>query len=241
MKEDAVKNTSFSFGEKKSVHKDAPVFKLAGIGSMLRIIPGIALLAMAPATLSSAIPTMPETESPSKMVTSTPEMTSPYVSTYEIKPEVAELQQPDAPFGWLSLRRYDIQNVVHGRSPMFEYDMLFATSTLANGDNRIITDVFIIRDGQNPSNNPYISPPKVEKLYFHNTGDGKEYYGAYIASTHSDKDGNRKSFTRSEIKIDNNTAMQIINLVKGNTDWENYTGIRLFETNSSQRQETIVY
>lgn len=162
-------------------------------------------------------------------------------ATFVIAPEVEEPQQSNPPYGWLSLKRYKIQNEVHGKSPMFEYDMLFATSTLANGDYNKITDVFIIRNGQNPSNNLYTPPPKVEKLYYHNTGDGKEYYGAYIADPISDNAGNKKSFKRHEIKIDDNTAKQIINLIKGNTKWDNATKIRFFETKSSKRQETIIY
>ena len=244
MKVDAVNglnhrvNCTFCKQNKKrdNVRVDNPI----DVNSLAKV-PVIVLLAMNPATLNSAIPMMPETDNPDKIVMLAPETKSADAATYVISPETEELQQTDPPYGWLSLKRYKIQNEVHGKSPMFEYDMLFATSTLANGDYNKITDVFIIRNGQNPSNNPYTPPPKVEKLYYHNTEDGKEYYGAYIADPISDSAGNEKSFKRHEIRIDDNTTKQIINLIKGNTKWDNATKIRFFETKSPQRQETIIY
>ena len=244
MKVDAVsgigfRNSNINFGEKQSVHEGTTVSNSSGVSDLAKV-PVIVLLAMNPATLNSAIPTMPETDNPNKITILAPK-TKSSDATYLISPEIEGVEQSDPPYGWLSLKRYKIQNEVHGKSPMFEYDMLFATSTLANGDYNKITDVFIIRNGQNPSNNPYTPPPKVEKLYYHNTEDGKEYYGAYIADPISDSAGNEKSFKRHEIRIDDNTAKQIINLIKDNTKWDNATKIRFFETKSPQRQETIIY
>ena len=234
------KSNNFSFGEKQRVHDNVPA-ENSNRASDFAKVPVIVLLAMNPATLNSKIPTMPEMDNPNKVVMLAPETKSAEKSTYVISPEVEETQQSDAPFGWVSLKRYKIPFVLRGKSPMFEYDLLFATSTLANGDYSKITDVFILRDGQNPSNRPFTPPPKVERLYFHNTGDGKEYYGAYIADPISDKNGNEVAFQRHEIRIDYNTAQNILKLLKGNTKWINDTNILYYETNSPQRQKTIEY
>lgn len=211
------------------------------LSPVLAKVPVIVLLAMNPATLNSKIPAMPETDNPNKVVMLAPETKSAEKSTYVISPEVEETQQSDAPFGWVSLKRYNIPFVMRGKTPVNEFTMVFATSTLANGDYTKITDVFLINDDDFPSVNPYYAPPRLERLYYHNTKDGKEYYGAYIAEPICNKDGVEKAFRRIEKRIDNNTAKQIINLLKGKTKWVDDTQILFYETTSPKRQETIHY
>ena len=231
-------NAVDSFGvlerTRRSVLTDTSV-----LSSVLAKVPVVVLLAMNPATLNSAIPKAPETENPNQIVMLAPETKSPEKSTYVMKPETQETQQSDAPYGWVSLKEYKIPYVTRGKNPMYGFNMLFATNLYT--DYRKVTDVFIVEDDQYPSNDIFTPPPRVEELYYHNTGDGKEYYGAYIADPISDKDGNRVLFRRHEVKIDDNTAKQIINLIKGKTKWINETHILFYETNSAQRQESIDY
>lgn len=234
--------SNFSFGERiktDNEHKNHENTLSSPLGALQKV-PVIVLLAMNPATLNSAIPTQPETDNPNHiaMVVSGSEKAE---STYATYPQVKSTQQSDAPFGWVSLKRYKIPFIMRGKTPVNEFTMMFATSTLANGDYSKITDVFILRDGQNPSNRLFTPPPKLERLYYHNTGDGKEYYGAYIADPISDKNGNEVDFVRHEIKIDEGTAKQIINLLKGKTKWVDDTEILFYETTSPERQKTIHY
>lgn len=233
--------SNFSFGEKKTdnEHKNYENTLSSPLGALQKV-PVIVLLAMNPATLNSAIPTQPEADDPNHivMVASESEKAESAYATY---PQVESTQQSDAPFGWVSLKRYKIPFIMRGKTPVNEFTMVFATSTLANGDYTKITDVFLINDDDFPSVNPYDAPPRLERLYYHNTKDGKEYYGAYIAEPICNKDGVEKAFRRIEKRIDNNTAKQIINLLNGNTKWTNETKIKLYETASSKKQETIHY
>ena len=230
---------NFTFGERIKTDNESKNMASSPLGALQKV-PVIVLLAMNPATLNSAVPTQPEADDPNHivMVASESEKAESAYATY---PQVESTQQSDAPFGWVSLKRYKIPFIMRGKTPMNEFTMMFATSTLANGDYSKITDVFILRDGQNPSNGPFTPPPKLERLYYHNTGDGKEYYGAYIADPISDKNGNEVAFQRHEIRIDYNTAQNILKLIKGNTKWINDTNILYYETNSPQRQKTIEY
>lgn len=227
--------SNFAFGERIKTDNEHKIYENT-VSSQLKKVPVIVLLAMNPATLNSAIPAQPEMNNPDQI-----EMVDANHDAYVTSPQTRSTQQSDAPFGWVSLKRYKIPFIMRGKNPMYEFTMMFATSTLANGDYSKITDVFILRDGQNPSNGPFTPPPKLERLYYHNTGDGKEYYGAYIADPISDKNGDEVAFQRHEIRIDYNTAQNILKLIKGNTKWINDTNILYYETNSPQRQKTIEY
>ena len=108
MKVDAVsgigfRNSNINFGEKQSVHEGTTVSNSSGVSDLAKV-PVIVLLAMNPATLNSAIPTMPETDNPNKITILAPK-TKSSDATYLISPETEELQQDEPPFGLTGNRR----------------------------------------------------------------------------------------------------------------------------------------
>ena len=231
MKVDAVsgigfRNSNINFGEKQSVHEGTTVSNSSGVSDLAKV-PVIVLLAMNPATLNSAIPTMPETDNPNKITILAPK-TKSSDATYLISPETEELQQDEPPFGWAFLSDgIKIQQVIKGKSPFSSYNMLYTKYT-ESGNPMDVKNVYIISDDEKKSNNPLIHPPKVVKIVYHNIGDEKEYCGAVVEQYYLDNNGNSKgSFTR-EIIMDKNSAQSLIYLISGHTKW-NYKGPIEFE------------
>lgn len=230
MKVDAVNglnhgvNCTFCKQNKKrdNVRVDNPI----DVNSLAKV-PVIVLLAMNPATLNSAIPTMPETDNPNKITILAPK-TKSSDATYVIAPETEELQQDEPPFGWAFLSDgIKIQQVIKGKSPFSSYNMLYTKYT-ESGNPMDVKNVYIISDDEKKSNNPLIHPPKVVKIVYHNIGDEKEYCGAVVEQYYLDNNGNSKgSFTR-EIIMDKNSAQSLIYLISGHTKW-NYKGPIEFE------------
>lgn len=243
MRIDAVNGLNYvnycTFGKRK-VHVEGNVSNPSDVSDLAKV-PVIVLLAMNPATLNSAISTMPESDNPNRITILAPEAKSTPGAAYVIAPNGEEVEQSEYPYGWIGLKRFRIQKEQHGVTPLYEYDMLFATSVHANGDFNKITDVFICTDFDNPSANPYTPPPKVEALYFHNTGDGKEFYGAKIAGDLCNKEGKKVGFSRQEMRIDNNTAKEILDLIMNRTKWEDATKIKYHVTQSAKLLPTEKY
>ena len=221
----------YSFGEKQKVNEGISVTNPSKSSDLAKV-PVVVLLAMNPATLSSAIPMSPEGDNPNHIVMITPGAKALTQPVLEIEPEIQGVQQSDAPYGWVGLKRFKIQKEQHGMTPLYEYDMLFATSTFANGDYNKITDVFVFRDFDNPSSNPYTPPRKVKALYYHNTGDGKDFYGVLVAGDTCDKNGKNIGYTRREFRVEPKTGKAILDLITNRTKWEDCTDIKYYVTKS---------
>lgn len=224
------KSNNFSFGEKQRVHDNVPV-ESSNSASDLAKVPVIVLLAMNPATLNSKIPTMPETDNPNKITILAPETKSSYAATYVIAPEVENLQQISAPYGWpyLGTPGINIQQVVKGKSPFSSYNLIYTRFSQSDKANDV-RDVYLISDGEKKSTNKFVHPPEILKLVYHNLGDDKEYCGAVVKQFYIDKTGDADGSLIREIRMDRISAQSLINLITGHTKW-NYKGpIEIEET-----------
>ena len=114
---------------------------------------------MNPATLNSAIPALPETDNPDKIV-----MLSPEQKAYSIAPEMQDVQQSDPTYGWGMLSTV---NILHQRNAYVngaKYHLIYATA--GKDDKKNVTDVFLFKDGSYSSKDPSII-----KLVYHNIGE----------------------------------------------------------------------
>ncbi len=243
MKVDAIRNLNigknYNFGSNEKSHEGVRTEGRAD-STMLTKVPVIVMLAMNPATLNSALPMMPETDNPNQIVMLAPETNAAEKSSYVISPEMQQSNTP--PFGWASLNFYDIKKVVHGKMPLAEFDMLFATTKNAGYDyQHDVTHVFLIQKGGKVAKSMYTEPPKIEQLIYHNTGDGKEFYTIRVYEKLLDNDGNKTKGMRSEMRIDNKSAQQLQKLLEDNSSWNNATLIPFTETNNRSTMKTIFY
>ena len=147
MKVDAVRNLNvvhnYNFGAKEKTDKEGRISSHRD-SSIMTKVPVIVLLAMNPATLSSAIPVMPETDNPNNIVMLAPEQKSVDKNTYVIAPELQDIQQINPPYGWEHFRFGKIQHssnvVVDGKyNPSGDYksgdDIIKYVLTRGNGQN----------------------------------------------------------------------------------------------------------
>lgn len=209
-----------------------------------KTVPVIVLMAMKPALLNSAA-TMSnlqgEEENPNLITMAEPAQNFEIDdATYVMQPKVEEVQQSVAPYGWKSLTHYKIQKVIPVDSPLLKGHMIFATGGRAE-TLKEITEVFLIDSSLPSASNPYTDPPKVEKVIFHNTHDGKERYGFYVYQPVMDANGKEIRAIRWEIKIDSNSTNELLKLLNNQTQWKNKTLIPIDETDSPKNLKTIVY
>ena len=76
---------------------------------------------------------------------------------------------------------------------------------------------------------------------YHNTHDGKEYYGLVVYEPITDVNGKEIRAMRGETKIDSNSTNELLKLLNNRTQWKNKTLINVMETSSSQRIKRIIY
>ena len=73
-----------------------------------------------------------------------------------------------------------------------------------------------------------IDPPTVRKLIHHNLGENKEFAGAYVH--YIEYGANDMKFIDKEIKISDDAANDIIDLLAGDNKYYNFTGIKFVQT-----------
>jgi len=234
------KSNNISF--KGSDNKETEMVSTPIISETPKTIPVMVLMALSPSLLNGAVPkTMEENPNAPKvvMVEDIPEQEISE-TTYVMSPELQGTQQSSAPFGWRSLNFFDIRKVISGKTQLYNFDMVFATSKNAGINDSEITDVFLLQRGKTPAKSKYINPPKIEEVVYHNTGDGKEFYGVKLYQTIL-RDGEKVGAMRNEVRIDNNSAMELLKLLNNKTQWENSTRIPITETYTAERMKTIDY
>lgn len=246
MKVDAVsgigfRNSNINFGEKQRVHEGAPVSRPSGVSNLAKV-PVVVLLAMNPATLNSAIPTMPETDNPNKITILAPETKSVDAATYVIAPETEEVEQSDPPFGWALFRDVteDIKLNVSAKGNGANYHMVF---TAPRSSNDKINNIYFIKDGSVGSVDPGAHPPKVQTLIYHNLG--KENFCSVITlESILGPDRKEKGTTLRQIMLDDDSAQKIVDLMSGDDSrWKDNTHIQfkeVFDGNIS-KPKTVLF
>lgn len=215
MKVDAVsgigfRNSNINFGEKQRAHEVAPVSRPSGVSDLAKV-PVIVLLAMNPATLNSAIPTMPETDNPNKVVMLAPETKSAEKSTYVIAPEVEETQQSGNDFilpreTQTALKIQDFDYLGH------KYKVVYAS----DGDTpeNEINNIYFFKD------NRKMNPGNLFGLIHHETVEGKTFEGALI-KTELYRDNKLKAIMESEIELPKYVSDFMYNVINNKTNFKN--------------------
>jgi hypothetical protein len=84
-----------------------------------------------------------------------------------------------------------------------------------------------------------LTPPTVNRFIYHNTKDGKEY-GAVRVHTHNERADGTMFGMFKEIKLTDEIAQLILDLISDDTHWMNGTAINFNET-SNPRTETPTF
>lgn len=116
-----------------------------------------------------------------------------------------------------------------------KYHMLFATDKGAAPNS--VEYVYVIRDGSEGSDDFNVTPPEVTKLTYHNLGKDKEFCSVKVHESIIGQDGKQNGTMIREIKIDDDAANQIIDLIAGDTPWTNSTMMEVAETKSPKIME----
>lgn len=200
------------------------------------------LLAMNAATLNSAIPMMPETDNPDKIVMLAPEQKADMKSTYVINPMVEQAsQQNDDPYGWHRFKLgkifYHAPATGNGKD---KYDLVFFTTNLYKKSENGIQEVYLIDRTKPGSKSPIEHPACVYKLIYHDIGKENEYCSVMTTETVLDENRKAIGFAVREIAIDDNTANKILALMSDKSEWINETTIKFETTKSIGVQKPII-
>ena len=234
-------SSSYLFGKSHNVHDNAhaenPLKK-----SALSKVPVIVLLAMNPATLNSAISMIQETDNPNHIVMFAPEPKSAEKSTYVTSPAIEQAEQSEYPFGWASLEYFGIKKVIPGKTPFYKYNLLFTTTKNAGTDfKNDVTDIFLVKEDGRIAKSEYTNPPKIEQVTLHDMPDGRQYYTVRIYESIIDEQGGNNGAMRYEIRLDNNSAKELMKLLNNQTEWNNATFLPVKITNTSTIMKPIKY
>lgn len=139
----------------------------------------------------------------------------------------------DPPYGWAMLRNDIIKFEHRGKTPITGFYMLYTTVDDDTENEKDVRYVFIISDNENRAPNvPNAFPQKVYELIYHKLDDGKEFCGVLIKGNTVNKDGEITGYMEGEIRIDNDTANLLVDLLYGDSGWNNKTGIKFSMTTS---------
>lgn len=201
-----------------------------------KTVPVIVLMAMNPALLNSAA-TMSnlqgEEENPNLITMAEPAQNFEIDdATYVMQPETIGKSQSvnKPPYGWNLFLQDDIVEVNKGHNALGNFDMVYTNNRIDESGS--ISDVYIIQKSRNIPAKSAFHPPRVYKLMYHNIGRDKEFCGVITKEDLLDEGGNYLGSLETEIKLDDDTAQKLIDLITGHSNWKNNTGIRIYETTS---------
>ena len=246
MKVDAVRNLNvvhnYNFGAKEKTDKEGRITSHRD-SSIITKVPVIVLLAMNPATLSSAIPVMPETDNPNNIVMLAPEQKSVDKNTYVIAPELQDIQQINPPYGWEHFRFGKIQHssnvVVDGK---YNRDLVFYTPVSMKRQGNVVGEVFIVDPNKPGGHLITPHPPKIEKIIYHDIGKDKEFCSVKTVEFLVDDSGNYIGYAYRELRIDDDSANKLMALTLNKLEWKNATHIDFIVTKTADLAEPkIVY
>ena len=246
MKVDAVRNLNvvqnYNFGAKEKTDKEGRITSHRD-SSIITKVPVIVLLAMNPATLSSAIPVMPETDNPNNIVMLAPEQKSVDKNTYVIAPELQDIQQINPPYGWEHFRFGKIQHssnvVVDGK---YNRDLVFYTPVSMKRQGNVVGEVFIVDPNKPGGHSITPHPPKIEKIIYHDIGKDKEFCSVKTVESLVDDSGNYIGYAYRELRIDDDSANKLMALTLNKLEWKNATRIDFIVTKTADLAEPkIVY
>lgn len=202
-------------------------------------MPVIVLLAMTPALTEAKVPEKLDAGNipPSaEMMYEAPEEDED--NFFIMVPKNPEVTQTRAPYGFESLK-YENINMVHKfRGDGVEQNLLFT----AKGTSNEVDFIYIIPTNTRGGKTTDDIPPMVHQLVYHDLGKDKEYCGAIIEEDIIEKGtGKYKGTMRSEMRLPDETAQKIIDLVTGHSKFKNNTIVKIKETTSPMLMPPKIY
>ena len=86
---------------------------------------------------------------------------------------------------------------------------------------------------------PNAYPPSVVGLVYHDLGEGRDFC-SILTMQHTTTNGKPQTIKRN-IRIDDESAQLLIDLLAGDTKWKNSTRLKFYETTSSKLQPVEVF
>lgn len=203
-----------------------------------KTVPVIVLMAMNPSLLNTAATAnnytsddMNENSITMVVPANTPDIDE---ATYVIEPETVGKTQSvnKPPYGWYCLNARPINEIHHGHNSLGDFDMVFAHDPGLCGKDGVSKVYILSREREIPAPGQF-HPPEVFKLMYHNIGKDKEFCGVITKEDLLDEKGNYQGSLETEIKLDDESAQKLIDLITGHSNWKNNTGIRIYETKSA--------
>lgn len=208
---------AFTGKNKKDSHNKA---------NSLASVPVIVMLAMAP---------MAEGKQPAQFVPINSEhLTELVAATNAYAPAVEAYsqapQETTYPFG---LNYYNkgrlILKVIDSKANNKDAKMVFSTFNNDVAKNKVAFVHLIDKDYNN--RRVVSTPPVINELIYHNTSKG-EFCSVVVSECI--KVNNQYTYKYYNVKLDDNSAQELINLLAGETEWKNSTDIKFSETTSSE-------
>lgn len=127
-----------------------------------------------------------------------------------------------APFGWQYFKWAHRIIMAHKFMARKQVQYLLFIGHYGKEGEKEVTDVLIVpeKDELGIRKYPSIYPPQVMYLIYHNIGKDKEFCGAYMEERIYRKDGSMSGTMWHEMRLDDDTAQIIIDLITG---YSNFT------------------
>ena len=109
--------------------------------------------------------------------------------------------------------------------------LIFADYNTNDKADKDIYKIFYVEDRYANKNYGRLNPPHVVGLIYHDLGPGKEFCGIKIHDNRFDEKYNIDTH-EYEVRINDEAAQKVIDLLTGDTEWNNVTFIRFEETKS---------
>lgn len=202
-------------------------------------MPVIVLLAMTPAMAEGETPKMPKMGIMPAIEVAENKTPEADEMTYIISPITPETQQSDRPFGYERLKYEKIHLLHEFNINGKEYSLVFSAANKKNGE---VDFIYIIPKDSKGGEKFTDNPPQIYQLIYHDIGKDKEYCGAIIEEDIIEKrTGKYKGTMRSEMRLPDETAQKIIDLVTGHSNLKNNTLVKIKETTNPMLMPPKVY
>ena len=202
-------------------------------------VPVVMLMAMSPAMMDAKIPftNLSEMEEvKTEMVAPIPIDSEELDEMTTIAPDFSNPQnaQTKAPFGVTSLLGDKIHHFdtfkINGKKYYIVYSGI--------NNSEYVDRVSFFREGLKAMQNG-VQLPVVQELVYHDLGKAKEYCGIIVRTTQRLKSGEFK-MTKEEVRLPDNCAQTLIDLLANYSKMKNRTSIEYSETKSPQLRQTKV-
>lgn len=108
------------------------------------------------------------------------------------------------------------------------YTMVFMRNAAYNGGTDCCSKVILLSHLYTSKKSLFNDPPEVTALRYHNIGKEQEYCGAIIECTR--ESGDDLVFIKREVRLPDEVANEIIDLIVGDTKYANLTDIKFQKT-----------